>query len=164
MMCSQLVASSTLYIVLCGDKLDMQLEKLARINVYAGKLFANADFPDRWVRALTYYNSGEDEITRCMQMCLNLLETSGYYDDARDNKRTMSNLESAAINYIQRYPLGRFIPIMTDEFIGVRCHSMLLCMIVATILLCVSLVVWMVYVLILCGLATQHLKYMKQDW
>jgi hypothetical protein len=53
-------------------------------------------------------------------MCLNLLETSGYYDDARDNKRTISNLESAAINYIQRYPLGRFIPIMTDTVIGVE--------------------------------------------
>jgi hypothetical protein len=91
-----------------------------RINDYATKLFATAEYPDRWERALTYKDSGEDDITRCMQMCLNLLETSGYYDDARDNKRTMANLENAAINYIQRYPLGRFIPIMTDKHIGVE--------------------------------------------
>jgi len=105
---------------ICGNELNMQLEQLARINVYASKLFNNAAYPDRWTRALTYYNNGEDAETRCMQMCLNLLDTSGYYDDARDNKRTIANLESAAITYVQRYPLGRFIPIMTDELIGIE--------------------------------------------
>jgi len=103
-----------------GDKPDYDGIVLKRIFEYATKLFATKENPLRWQQAFSYYLSGEDEITRCMQMCLNLLETSGYYDDARDNKRTMSNLESAAINYIQRYPLGRFIPIMTDEFIGVE--------------------------------------------
>jgi hypothetical protein len=91
-----------------------------RIREYATKLFANAEHPDRWIQALHYYHSTEDAETRCMQMCLNLLETSGYYDDPRDNKRTLTNLETAAINYIQRYPLGRFIPIMTDKVIGIE--------------------------------------------
>jgi len=50
-----------------------------------------------------------------MQMALSLLETSGYHDDPRDTKRTQANLESAAISYIQRYPLGRFIPICNDD-------------------------------------------------
>lgn len=93
---------------------------IQRIHTYATALFANKEYPDRWQRACTYRDSGEDDITRCMQMCLNLLDTSGYYDDPKDNKRTVSNLESAAINYIQRYPLGRFIPIMTDTIIGVE--------------------------------------------
>ena len=98
-----------------GLELDKQLDKLAKINVYAGRLFNNAEYPDRWARALTYYNSGEDAETRCMQMCLNLLDTSGYHDDPSDNRRTQANLESAAIAYVQRYPLGRFIPICNDD-------------------------------------------------
>ena len=91
-----------------------------RVTEYADKLFKNAEHPDRWHLALKYFFGSEDAETRCMQMCLNLLETSGYYDDPRDNKRTMTNLETAAINYIQRYPLGRFIPIMTDKVIGIE--------------------------------------------
>ena len=89
--------------------------KLAVISAYATKLFANAEHPDRWLQALAYYHSSEDAETRCMQMCLNLLETAGYYDDPRDTRRTQANLESAAINYVQRYPLGRFIPICNDD-------------------------------------------------
>jgi hypothetical protein len=90
------------------------------VNNYATRLFATVEAPDRWLQALQYYISDEDAETRCMQMCLNLLETSGYHDDPRDTKRTQSNLESAAINYVQRYPLGRFIPIMTDKVIGIE--------------------------------------------
>lgn len=90
-------------------------DMLDKINVYAGRLFNNAEYPDRWSQALTYFNSTEDAETRCMQMCLNLLETSGYHDDPRDNRRTQANLESAAISYVQRYPLGRFIPICNDD-------------------------------------------------
>ena len=93
---------------------------IMRINEYARKLLNSAEYPDRWSQALYYFDSSEDAETRCMQMCLNLLETSGYHDDPRDNRRTQANLESAAINYVQRYPLGRFIPIMTDKLIGVE--------------------------------------------
>lgn len=94
--------------------------KVIAVNKYASRLLDNAQFPDRWFQALEYYHSNEDAETRCMQMCLNLLETSGYHDDPRDTRRTQANLESAAINYVQRYPLGRFIPIMTDTLIGIE--------------------------------------------
>lgn len=93
---------------------------LDRIHKYATRLFATAEYPNRWDMAYDYYNNKEDAETRCMQMCLNLLETCGYYDDPKDTRRTQSNLESAAINYVQRYPLGRFIPIMTDTLIGIE--------------------------------------------
>jgi len=95
-------------------------DALRRINEYASRLFDNPVYFTRWFEALKYFDSSEDAETRCMQMCLNLLETSGYHDDPRDTKRTQSNLESAAINYVQRYPLGRFIPIMTDTLIGIE--------------------------------------------
>jgi len=90
-------------------------DKGDKINTYAAKLFNNAEYPDRWSQALYYFDSTEDAETRCMQMCLNLLETSGYHDDPSDNRRTQANLESAAIGYVQRYPLGRFIPICNDD-------------------------------------------------
>ena len=90
-------------------------ERTTLVNAYATKLFATNEIPDRWQRAMHYYASTEDAETKCMQMALNLLETSGYHDDPRDTKRTQSNLESAAISYIQRYPLGRFIPIMSAD-------------------------------------------------
>jgi len=90
-------------------------KKIDNLHAYAGRMFNNAEYPDRWTQALAYINSSEDAETRCMQMCLNLLETSGYHDDPRDNRRTQANLESAAISYVQRYPLGRFIPICNDD-------------------------------------------------
>lgn len=89
--------------------------RLDAIYKYADRVFANALHPDRWSQALAYYRNSEDAETRCMQMALNLLETSGYHDDPRDARRTQANLESAAINYVQRYPLGRFIPICNDD-------------------------------------------------
>ena len=99
---------------------EYQMQQLARIFNYATKLFATPEYPDRWLRASEYMDSGEDEQTQCMQMCLSLLDTCGYYDDPKDNKRTQANLESAAINYVQKYPLGRFIPVLTDTLIGVE--------------------------------------------
>jgi len=94
------------------DALSAHTEQVTAINQYANRLFASDITPNRWQTALEYYNNGEDAETRCMQMALSLLETSGYHDDPRDTKRTQANLESAAISYIQRYPLGRFIPII----------------------------------------------------
>jgi hypothetical protein len=112
-------ASCRLFDLLTVKKDDPSAIKV--IDMYANKLFASVEYPDRWQDALKYFNNeDEDDETRCMQMALNLLETSGYHDDPRDNKRTQSNLESAAINYIQRYPLGRFIPIMSETMVGIE--------------------------------------------
>lgn len=82
---------------------------------YAHRIFTNTYEPPRWEKAMRYFDTGEDPETRCMQMALSLLETSGYHDDPKDTRRTQANLESAAIAYIQRYPLGRFIPICNDD-------------------------------------------------
>jgi hypothetical protein len=102
------------------DLLTVEPTKREAINAYAHQLFTNNYDPERWSRALRYYDTGEDAETRCMQMALSLLETSGYHDDPKDTRRTQANLESAAIAYIQRYPLGRFIPIMQGGKIGVE--------------------------------------------
>lgn len=49
----------------------------------------------------------EDERTRCLNFCLQALYSSGFYDDPSDGRRTMSNLEEAAIMYIDRWDFKR---------------------------------------------------------
>jgi hypothetical protein len=49
----------------------------------------------------------EDERTQCINFCLEALYGSGYYDDPSDRRRTMSNLEEAAILYIDRWDFHR---------------------------------------------------------
>jgi hypothetical protein len=105
-----------LFDLLEHNKENQQAEFVAFVHSYGDKLFG----AERWREAVRYYEGKEDKETRAMQMGLSLLDTSGYHDDPRDTKRTQANLESAAINYIQRYPLGRFIPIYNKDFIGVE--------------------------------------------
>jgi len=105
------VISSTI----TNDTSDAAYTKYRGVNTYAERLFNTPTEPRRWEQAMRYFVTEEDAETRCMQMALSLLETSGYHDDPRDTKRTQANLESAAISYIQRYPLGRFIPICNDD-------------------------------------------------
>lgn len=102
-------------------KLNESEEKMQAVHDYAIKLFGE-ETGARWGEACMYYYTDEDNETRCMQMCLSLLESSGYHDDPKDTKRTQANLESAAIAYVQRYPLGRFIPICNKDctMIGVE--------------------------------------------
>ncbi len=75
----------------------------------------------RWDAACSFLFSIEDDDTRLMQFALNILETSGFYDDPSDKRRTQTKLEEAGIFYIQRYPKRRFIPVVTPTFIGVEC-------------------------------------------
>lgn len=51
--------------------------------------------------------SAEDERTQCLNFCLQALYSSGFYDDPSDARRTMSNLEEAAIMYIDRWDFKR---------------------------------------------------------
>ena len=93
------------------DLMQDCVEKSGEVNEdmweYGSKLFTT----DRWATAYPYFRSEQDAETRCMQFALSLLETSGFHDHPDDNKRTQSNLEVAAINYVQRYPLGRYLPV-----------------------------------------------------
>lgn len=49
----------------------------------------------------------EDERTRKLNFCLAALYAAGFYDDPADRRRTLSNLEEAAILYIERFDLDR---------------------------------------------------------
>lgn len=49
---------------------------------------------------------GGDERTEAMAFSLEALYNSGFYDDPRDKRRTMTNIEESCIAYIDRWPWG----------------------------------------------------------
>lgn len=57
----------------------------------------------------------EDPRTQSLAFCLSALETSGFYDDPRDRRRTMTNLEEACIAYIDRWDFNRSKIWIRDE-------------------------------------------------
>lgn len=68
-----------------------------------------------------YFNDGnEDERTRVLRGCLYILETSGFYDDPSDKRRTMDKLTEACIAYIDRYDFGKNVPYVNNEFVGIE--------------------------------------------
>jgi hypothetical protein len=58
---------------------------------------------DRFMLMQEAMACNEPEETRMLRFCLAALETSGFYDDPRDKRRTMSNLEEACIAYIDKW-------------------------------------------------------------
>lgn len=64
-------------------------------------------FGDRSERMLHYLFSQEDERTRVLNFALEALASSGFVDDPRDKKRTMTHLEESAIAYYDRWSRNR---------------------------------------------------------
>lgn len=61
----------------------------------------------RYTAMLSAVDEREDPRQQSMSFCLSALETSGFYDDPRDRRRTMTNLEEACIAYIDRWDWNR---------------------------------------------------------
>lgn len=62
---------------------------------------------DKFANMLEMIREGEDDRTNCLNFCLQALYDSGFYDDPSDRRRTMSNLEEAAILYVDKYDFNR---------------------------------------------------------
>ncbi len=45
----------------------------------------------------------EDQVDVCRRGCVTVLDTSGYYDDPRDKRRTLNNMEECIYAYINRW-------------------------------------------------------------
>jgi hypothetical protein len=58
---------------------------------------------DRWNTIVQLSPNSEDETTRVKHDAINILETGGFYDDLYDKRRTLTNLEECALNYIDRW-------------------------------------------------------------
>lgn len=68
-------------------------ERPVLADFHGPRLFGAA----RYQRMLEAVNSAEDPRTCSLQFCLEALETSGFYDDPSDRRRTMTNLEEGCI-------------------------------------------------------------------
>lgn len=69
---------------------------------------------DRWLSLCLYLNDEDPS-----RLCLEVLNTSGYYDDPRDNKRTLSNMEQSLLYYLQRYDPSYGVYV-EDDFVGIE--------------------------------------------
>jgi hypothetical protein len=92
------------------------------IDLHGRKLFKSEMYQDRWDEALQIFDQKDDFETRRMRFGLHMLETSGFHDNPDDRRRTQTNLETAAITYMDRYPKSRYIPVVNAEtgFVGVE--------------------------------------------
>jgi hypothetical protein len=69
----------------------------------------------RYQAMLGAIDTTEDERVQSLAFCLTALETCGFYDDPRDRRRTMTNLEEACIAYIDRWDWHRMPVWIRDE-------------------------------------------------
>lgn len=76
---------------------------LESLDYNGRRLFGDERFEEMFAEL----NRHEDERDRCMNFCLQALYSSGFYDDPSDRRRTMTNLEEAAILYIDRWDFNR---------------------------------------------------------
>jgi hypothetical protein len=77
---------------------------------------------DRFSSMYAVYRSGETIETRLSNFSLEALHTSGYYDDPRDKRRTIQNIEDACRAYIQYYNFEAWTPVVDRDsgFIGIE--------------------------------------------
>jgi len=77
---------------------------------------------DRFSSMYTIYRSGETVVDRRTNFALEALHTSGYYDDPRDKRRTVQNIEDACRAYLQHYNFDAWTPLVNEEngFIGIE--------------------------------------------
>jgi hypothetical protein len=74
------------------------------------RIFGN----DRWLE-LALKLGGDDPAP----ISLEALYTSGYIDDPRDRKRTLSNMELSLLHYLTRYPHD-YLPFVEGDFVGIE--------------------------------------------
>lgn len=69
-----------------------------------------------------FFQSNEGLEHRRTSYCLEALATSGYYDDPRDKRRTLQNIEDACVAYLQNYQFDIWKPVVHQDqnFIGVE--------------------------------------------
>lgn len=75
---------------------------------------------ERVSELMKLFGAQEDARQTVNSMAIYALNTSGFYDDPSDKRRTMSNLEQSLVAYVDRQELDREVPIITDTLIGIE--------------------------------------------
>lgn len=100
---------------------------------FNGHLFYNKDMKDAAIKRATKLfgdertasftdtlQGGEDSERATMLATLDIFGTSGFYEDPNDRKRTIGNIEEALIAYVSRYPLGKTMAVVIDDWVGIE--------------------------------------------
>lgn len=81
-----------------------QLEHIQRLPRHAAnaaaRIFADPESPNRWQTCLAEVSTDLDHREQLLQLAFAILHSSKWYDDPSDRIRTMSNMELAAIAYV----------------------------------------------------------------
>jgi hypothetical protein len=80
-------------------------------DFHGPRLFGNT----RYQAMLSAVDTREDARSQSLAFCLSALETSGFYDDPSDKRRTYTNLEESCIAYIDRWDWNRMPVWIRDE-------------------------------------------------
>ena len=99
---------------------EFEVRRLAaqRLNTMFGR-----ERSTEYLQLLT--NPDEDDRTNLIRSSLFILESSGFYDDPSDKRRTLDKLSEAIIAYVDRYEFGHSVPLIKktgsgELFIGVE--------------------------------------------
>lgn len=93
-----------------GDRFDHDA-----VVAHGTKLFG----AERYAEIDRLFTAGEDPRRRVNSIAIYVANTSGFYDDPHDRRRTLSALEESIASYIDRLELGKRLPIIAP-FIGIE--------------------------------------------
>ncbi len=90
---------------------DLHSTHVEHFKVLGPKLYSD----DTWTNMCRQLDSREDTRTIGLNFCLEALYGSGFYDDPRDKRRTMSNIEESCIAYYDRWHWNKHPIYVADE-------------------------------------------------
>lgn len=77
---------------------------------------------DRYAQMYAAYSNAETNDDKRTRFSLEAIHTSGYYDDPRDKRRTLQNIEDACRMYLQNYNFEAWTPYVekSNGFVGIE--------------------------------------------
>ena len=82
---------------------------------YGRRLFGD----ERWASMLAVPQDS-DPVNNAQMFALDALHTTGYYDDPKDRRRTMSNMEESCLVYADRYFKSKLPVVVRGDLIGIE--------------------------------------------
>lgn len=116
--CHDFFAAIRLWTLIQQPKEGVSVDALLNVAKYAEhgiKLFGR----DRW-RSACDVPQDSDSVNNAQRFALDILHSTGYYDDPSDRKRTMSNMEVSCMAYADRYFQSNMPVAVKGDFIGIE--------------------------------------------
>lgn len=72
------------------------------------------------MRSMLAVPQDSDPVNNAQMFALDALHTTGYYDDPKDRRRTMANMEESCLIYSDRYFKSKLPVVVKDDLIGIE--------------------------------------------